>query len=69
MIFVFKTSVHSQRQVKALKPHLDTVLPSAYWNFDLTDRDRILRIDCEDNIVSIITALLQRHSFSCEELM
>ena len=68
MIFVFKTSVSSKRKVKALKPHIDNLLPGAYWNFDLADRDRILRIDCDDNIVSIITALLERHSYSCEEL-
>lgn len=68
MIFVFKTSVSSKRKVKALKPHIDSVLPGAYWNFDLADRDNILRIDCEENIVLTITALLQRHSYSCEEL-
>lgn len=68
MIFVFKTSVKTKRQVKNLKPHIDKKLPSAKWNFDLEDIDKILRVDSEENIAFKIIDLLNVHKFYCEEL-
>lgn len=68
MIFVFKTSVKTKLQIKALKPHIDKVLPKAKWNFDLQDTDNILRVDSEENIVSPIIHLLHTHNHTCEEL-
>ena len=68
MIFVFKTSVKTKMQAKELKLHIDTILPNSKWNFDLKDRDKILRIDSEENVVSAIIDLLQIHEFYCEEL-
>ena len=68
MIFVFKTSVRSNAQVKKLTPHIDKIIPNAKWNFDLEDIDNILRIDSEKDIVLIIIDLLKIHNFHCEEL-
>ena len=68
MIFVFKTSVKTKMQIKKLKPHIDKILLNAKWNFDLADSDKILRIDSEENIVLIITDLLNIHNYNCEEL-
>ena len=68
MIYVFKTSVKTRHQAKALKPHLDQLLPTARWNFDLYDRDKILRIDSKENIVLKTIELLADHRFYCEEL-
>ena len=68
MIFVFKTSVETKHDVKHLEPHIDKILPTGKWNFDLEDCDRILRIDCEQNIVLKITELLNHHKFHCKEL-
>jgi len=68
MIFVFKTTVKTKLQVKHLKPHIDRMLPTAKWNFDLTDIDKILRIDSEENIIPDITRLLTMHNHRCEEL-
>lgn len=68
MIFVLKTSVKTKMQAKQLKPHIDKILPNAKWNFDLEDIDKILRIDCEENIVLKVKNLLNIHKFLCEEL-
>jgi hypothetical protein len=68
MIFVFKTSVKAKRQVKQLKPHLDTTLSFAKWNFDLSDIDHILRVASDAPIALDVIALLQVHNYSCEEL-
>lgn len=68
MIYVFKTSVKTKLQAQRLKPHIDKLLPTARWNFDLHDCDRILRVDCDENIIVPVTALLKAHHFDCEEL-
>jgi len=68
MIFVFKTSVKTKTQIKKLRPHIDTTLPKAKWNFDLQDVDKILRIDSEEDIVPRVKRLLNNHNHSCEEL-
>lgn len=68
MIYIFKTSIQTKRQVRKLKPHINTILPTEKWSFDLEDCDKILRIDSDENIVLRITDLLQVHNFYCEEL-
>ena len=68
MIYVFKTSVKTRLQAKGLKPDLDKFLPSAKWNFDLHDCDKILRIDSDENIVMSIIDVLRKHHYKCEEL-
>jgi hypothetical protein len=68
MIYVFKTFVKTKKQVKKLKPHINKLVASEKWNFDLEDCDKILRIDCEENIVLKIVDLLNIHKFNCEEL-
>lgn len=68
MIFVFKTSVKTSTQAKKLKQSIDSLLPNASWNFDLTDCDKILRINSEENVVLKITELLQAHNHHCEEI-
>lgn len=68
MIYVFKTNIKTKSQVKKLKPHIDKILPRGEWNFDLEDCDKILRIDCKENIVLNIIDLLKAHKFDCEEL-
>lgn len=55
-------------QVKQLEPHMNKLLPTAKWNFDLEDCDKILRVDSEENAVSKIIDLLILHNYSCEEL-
>ena len=68
MIYVFKTVVKTKTQVKKLKPLINQIIPSDKWNFDLEDCDKILRIDCEENIVLKIVDLLNIHKFNCVEL-
>lgn len=68
MIYVFKTSVKTKLQVKNLKPQIEKILPNEKWNFDLEDRDKILRIDSEEHIVSELINVLKVHDVNCEEL-
>jgi hypothetical protein len=68
MIYVFRTSVKTITQANKLKPHINKILSSEKWNFDLDDCDKILRIDSEEKTVLKITGLLNIHRFDCEEL-
>jgi hypothetical protein len=45
MIYVFKTSVGTKELVHRLKPQLDKICMDGKWNFDLEDRDNVLRLD------------------------
>ncbi len=70
MIFVFKTSVKTKKGVKQLSQHLDNMLKNSFWNFDLEDCDKILRIDTEETkILEMIVKLLNDKGFDCEELL
>lgn len=68
MIYVFRTTVHTKAQARGLKPHLDQLLAGARWNFDLQDRDKVLRLDCAAEHVAPVVELLRRCRFTCEEL-
>lgn len=68
MIYVFKTSVKNKKHVQQLSPFLNDLLQQSKWNFDLSDCDKILRIDSEENTVLKIIDLLNIHRFNCEEL-
>ena len=60
MISVFKTSVTNTKEIETLKPLLDIHLEFVKWNFDLEDRDNILRIDT--------IKMLRDDGFDCQEL-
>ncbi len=68
MIYVFKTSVKSEKDIQQLKPYLNRMLSSAIWNFDLEDNDRIFRVDTSVYPQNTIIQLLLDKGFDCEEL-
>ena len=69
MVLVFKTSVRKQKQVKRLKPLLNTLTGGKdFWNFDLEDCDHILRIESDSLQVDEVVRTLHKMNFSCEEL-
>lgn len=68
MIYVFKTSVETEKDILTLEYDLNVHCTPGRWNFDLQDCDRILRIDTlKENAQSFIM-LLQDKGFNCEEL-
>lgn len=68
MIYVFKTSVNTKKDVRQLKPLLNKLLLQAEWNFDLQDCDRILRIDSQKENSEAAIKVLKGKGFDCEEL-
>jgi hypothetical protein len=66
MVEVFKTNVRSTREAKRVIQKLGEEFPSHKINFDLSDRDRILRIQgnaiLERDIINVVTSL----HYNCE---
>ncbi len=68
MVEVFKTNVRSIREAKLIIQKLAEEFPEHKINFDLSDCDKILRIQgatiLERRIISIVTSL----NYNCEIL-
>lgn len=68
MVEVFKTNVRRKAQSKMLLCMLSRAFPLFKINFDLSDRDKILRIE-GDNLETLkIMILVKEHGFTCEVL-
>jgi hypothetical protein len=68
MIYVFKTSVNTKKDIKELTSKLEHFIPNSKWNFDLEDCDKILRIDSQFEVREATIKLLQANGYKCEEL-
>jgi hypothetical protein len=70
MIEIFKTNVHNKKQAKQVMISLQTGFAEAKINFDLTDCDKILRVEGirELDAHDIINDL-NRLGFECDILI
>jgi hypothetical protein len=68
-IFVFKTSVNGNEEVRKLRPELNRLINRfGEWNFDLEDCDRILRVEARNLEAVTIRNLMRLKGYECEEL-
>jgi len=68
-VLVFKTSVTKKKEINMLRPLLNELIGQhGYWNFDLEDRDHILRVETHVLQAKTISVALHDHKFYCEEL-
>ena len=67
-VLVFKTSVQNAHDVQRLRPMLDDLVVQGRWNFDLEDRDRILRVETVGFVRERVIVLLHGLGFVCDEL-
>lgn len=68
MVEVFKTNVQKKTQSKMLLCVLSKAFPSFKINFDLSDCDKVLRVEGDNMEVSGITILVEKSGFTCEVL-
>jgi hypothetical protein len=68
MIEVFKTNVQKKAQSKMLLSILSEAFPSFKINFDLSDCDKVLRVEGENMQAPGIVVLVEKHGFKCEIL-
>ena len=64
-IFVFKTSVKYNKEIKSLSKSLDQF---GKWNFDLEDCDNILRVEADVSLSKSILNFMHQKGYCCEEL-
>ena len=68
MVEVFKTNVQKKVQSKMLLNILSEAFPSFKINFDLSDCDKVLRVEGENMETSRIIILVKEYGFKCEIL-
>ena len=68
MVEVFKTNVQKKAQSKMLLCILSEAFPSFKINFDLSDCDKVLRVEGDDMEPSRIMILVKEYGFTCEIL-
>ena len=68
MVEVFKTNVQKKAQSKMLHCILSEAFPSFKINFDLSDCDKVLRVEGDDIKALRIMILVKKNGFKCEIL-
>jgi len=68
MIEIFKTNVLKKAQSKMLLCILSETFPSFKINFDLSDCDKVLRVEGDNMDTSRIMVLVKEYGFKCELL-
>ena len=68
MVEVFKTNVQKKTQSKMLLCILSEAFPSFKINFDLSDCDKVLRVEGDNMEASRIMILVKEYGFKCEIL-
>jgi hypothetical protein len=68
MVEVFKTNVEERAKSKLLLSILSQEFPSLKINFDLSDCDRVLRVEGDNIEVLEIITLVKNNGVKCEIL-
>ena len=68
MVEVFKTNVQRKTQSKMLLSILSEAFPSLKINFDLSDCDKVLRVEGDNMEALRIMMLVKEYGFNCEVL-
>ena len=68
MVEVFKTNVRKKAQSKMLLCILSKAYPSFKINFDLSDCDKVLRVEGDNMEALRIVILVNEYGFKCEVL-
>ena len=68
MVEVFKTNVQKKTQSKMLHCILSEAFPSVKINFDLSDCDKVLRVEGDNMEALRIMILVKEYGFTCEIL-
>jgi len=67
-VSIFRTSINDPEKIQFLKKTLDVIIGRKYWNFDLEDKDNILRIEANPVVNNFLIQEISKLGFECEEL-
>ena len=69
MVEVFKTNIQDAKLADFIVGELEKHFPSATINFDLSDCDKILRIEYHENVIEKVFLLFEKLGHFCELLL
>lgn len=67
-VLVFRTNITNTRQVKSISAALDRCPDIIKWNVDLSDIDKVLRIESTHENCGQVIGLVTSAGYACEEL-
>nr|WP_295928404.1 hypothetical protein [uncultured Dyadobacter sp.] len=67
-VLVFRTNINSLRQVKSISPLLDRCPEILKWNVDISDIDKVLRIESTHENCGQVIEMVTTAGYACEEL-
>ena len=67
-IYIYKTSVNDKIDRKVIAGILDSFLGETNWTIDLSDEDKVLRVESKNTEACIIVDLLSEYGFFCEQM-
>ena len=68
MVEVFKTNIQNSRQATLILKKLGQLFPKCRINFDLTDCDRILRVEGKIASPQIVIEVVTTNGYECQVL-
>ncbi|MEN0053954.1 MAG: hypothetical protein AAGC65_09805 [Mucilaginibacter sp.] len=67
-IFIYKTSVNNKTDRRYIARALNAMLGEENWTIDLTDEDKVLRVQSKHNDAILIIDVLTSYGFLCEQM-
>ncbi len=67
-LFIFRTNIRRKSDFSKIRDSLLTSFGIRDCTIDLEDRDKVLRVECENVPIMAIVEDVVRHGFICEEL-
>ncbi len=67
-LFIFRTNIRRKSDFSKIRDSLLTRFGIRDCTIDLEDRDKVLRVECENVPIMAIVEDVVRHGFICEEL-
>ncbi|MGF7042864.1 hypothetical protein [Mucilaginibacter lappiensis] len=67
-IFIYKTSVKNKTDKEFIANVLDAVFGETSWTIDLTDEDKVLRVESLYHDPDLIKQVLAAYGFFCEQM-
>lgn len=68
MILLFKTNLACSHDVDRIAADLTKLTDKNNWSVDVSDEDKVLRVQSENDITASILYLLNKHGFTGEIL-
>ena len=67
-LFIFRTNIDNKSEFLSLKRDIKKIRGAYSCTIDLDDRDKVLRVECENLDLAEIVKEVNNHGFFCEEL-